>query len=119
MESSTKHRWRPAPNELRWAWLTTIALVSGGIVGIIAVVLSDYLIGAVGIVVVLVVAFMSMVGFWGAVGRSKTIPPPCKRQLRRNLLFLGPVAVAQLLAYNYFPNSGFSGLGGATNATRA
>jgi len=48
--------------------------------------------------------------YWRELGDAEEIPQEVRRRLRQNLLFFGPVGVVQLLIYNCFPNSGFSGL---------
>ena len=119
MESSKYSPWKPETNVLRWAWIAFGPLpLFVGAVAILSLVLSSYTIGAIGVVVGLLVAAVSMVAFFRAVGRSRSIPASVRRLLRRNLLLFGPVAMAQLLIYNYFPNSGFSGLGVDTNEQR-
>jgi len=90
-----------------------------GASGALSLFLSSYTIGAVAVVVGLVVLSALMVLFFRAVGRSQSIPASIRRVLRRNLLLFGPVAMAQLLVYNYFPNSGFSGLGGGSDERTA
>ena len=113
MESSTTSSWKPDAGVLRWAWIAVIPLpLFFGAAGALSLFLSNYTIGAVGVVVGLVALSALMVQFFRAVGRSQSIPASIRRLLRRNLLLFGPVAMAQLLVYNYFPNSGFSGLGG-------
>jgi len=79
----------------------------------------SYTIGAIAVVPGLVVNIASMVAFYRAVGRSQSIPASTQHLLRRNLFVFGPVVMAQLLVYNYFPNSSFSGLGGSSSEQRA
>ncbi len=113
MESLTNSPWKPDASVLRWAWVALIPLpLLFGVAGALSLFLSSYTIGAIAVVVGVVAMFTLMVLFFRAVGRSQLIPASIRRLLRRNLLLFGPVAMAQLLVYNYFPNSGFSGLGG-------
>jgi uncharacterized membrane protein len=90
-----------------------------GAFGAISLSQSNYTIGAIGVVAGLVVITVSIVAFYRAIGRSQSIPSSIQRQLRRNLFLFGPVVLAQLLIYNYFPNSSFSGLMGPSNEQRA
>jgi H+/Cl- antiporter ClcA len=81
-------------------------------------VLSSYDIAAFGVIIGVLVAAATMAGFFQAVGESESIPLSTKRQLRRNVVLLGPVAMIQLLVYTYFPKSRFSGLGEPTDASQ-
>ncbi len=120
MESSAVPFWKPDTIVIRWAWIVMIFLsLFVGTACALSLLLSSYFIGAIGVVVGLLVTAASMVAFFRAVGRSQSIPPSIRRILRRNLLLFGPIAMAQLLVYNYFPNSGFSGLERVTNERRA
>jgi len=60
--------------------------------------------------VAVLVELFSLFRFWRKLGDAEEIPKKVRRQLRQNVLFFGPVGVVQLLIYNRFPNSGFSGL---------
>ena len=120
MEPSTNSPWKPDASVLRWAWVALIPLpLFFGVAGALSLFLSSYTIGAIAVVVGVVAMSALMVLFFRAVGRSQSIPVSIRSLLRRNLLLFGPVAMAQLLVYNYFPNSGFSGLVGSDNKRTA
>ncbi len=120
MESSTDPFWKPDTAVVRWAWIGMVfPAVLLGTLGAFSLFQSSYTIGAIGVVAGLVVFYASMVAFYRAVGRSQSIPSSTQHQLRRNLFLFGPVVMAQLLIYKYFPNSSFSGLGGSSSEQRA
>jgi hypothetical protein len=58
----------------------------------------------------ILVSLFCLFRFLRELGDAEEIPVKVRRQLRQNALFFGPVGVVQLLIYNRFPNSGFSGL---------
>jgi hypothetical protein len=107
--------WKPDTNVVRWAWVFTITLAAGSGIGALGVLFSSYTVVAWSIVLCLPIALVSLIAFWMAVGRATDIPLSVKRQLRRNLLLLGGVVALQVLLFNYFPNSSFSGLKGGAN----
>jgi len=107
--------WKPDTNVVRWAWVFTITLAAGSWIGALGVLFSIYTVAVWSIVLCLPIAFVSLVAFWMAVGRATDIPSSVKRQLHRNLLLLGGVAVLQVLLFNYFPNSSFSGIKGTAD----
>ena len=120
MEPPTVPSWKPDTAVVRWAWIGMgfpVALFVP--VGAISLFRPSYTIGAIAVVAGLAAIIVSMVAFYRAVGRSQSIPSSTQRLLRRNLFLFGPVVLAQLLVYNYFPNSGFSGLGGPSSEQRA
>ena len=120
MESSIGTSWKPDTAVVRWAWIgMAFPVVLFLPVGAISLFRPSYTIGAIALVAGIVVITSSMVAFYRAVGRSTSIPTPTQHMLRRNLFLLGPVVMAQLLIYNYFPNSSFSGLGGSSSEQRA
>ena len=115
ISSSVMPTWKPDTNVVRWAWVFTITLAAGSWIGALGVLFSSYTVVAWSIVLCLPIALVSSIAFWMAVGRATDIPLSVKRQLRRNLLLLGGVVALQVLLFNYFPNSSFSGLKGCAN----
>lgn len=108
MDSTTSSTWKPDRQIVRWARSTVIALVAGGMCGPLMFLNTNLATGA--LVLALPVAFFSLFMFWLAIGRSQVVPAPIKRQLRRNVLLMGPIPALQVLIFNRFPESSFSGL---------
>jgi hypothetical protein len=109
MATTSSENWKPGKPVLQWAWISIIALICGSWIGAIFVFVKP-VIAISALVVSLPVFYFALLRLWLEIGRAKEIPGTIKTRLRRNLLFFGPVAVQQILLYNYFPDSRFSGL---------
>jgi hypothetical protein len=105
---STSSTWKPDKQVLRWAWLSIAVLVFGGLGGPLMFVSPD--LAAATIAVALPFWFISLIKLWLAIGRAREIPPKTQNQLKLSLIVMGPVPVLQILIFNYFPESNFSGL---------
>jgi len=112
MDPTAPANWKLDKQVLRWAWVSMIVLMFGGLGGPLMFVNPD--IAPATIAVALPFFFLSLIKLWLEIGRAREMPPEIQSQLKRNLVLLGPVPVLQLLIFNYFPESSFSGLRGVS-----
>ncbi len=109
MEASSSDQWKPGNRVLFWARTTVIAMCAGAWIGA-AFIFSVELIAVGAVAISVPVVFFGLFRLWQELGIADEIPPKVRRQLRQNMILFGPVTALQLLIYNRFPNSGFSGL---------
>lgn len=109
MESSSNRKWKPGQQVLFWARTSCYSLCAGAWIGVALFFIAEHL-AIAALVVSLPIAFIGFFRFWIEVQRDEGIPLNIQKKLRQNLFLGGPVVVLQVLIYNRFPNSGFSGL---------
>jgi len=111
MTAMPSEYWKPGKPVMRWAWVSMIALATGAWTGGIFVFFHPT-VSITAIVVALPIFFFALSRLWIEIGRAEEIPPALRSHLRRNLVLAGPVVALQLLIFNYFPESEFSGIRG-------
>jgi len=102
-------RWNPGRHALFWARASIFApsvimLIGGAFIRVSLQIVSGAVFAAV------LVGFFCLFRFWRELGHADEIPEKVRRQLRQSVLLFGPTSAVQLLIYNRFPNSEFSGL---------
>ena len=101
--------WKPGRRVLFWARASVFFPLAIMLIGSAFVPVSLQIVSGAVFVAVLVGLFATY-RFWRELGKAEEIPLEVRRRLRQSVLFFGTVVVVQLLIYNRFPNSGFSGL---------
>ena len=109
MELSSNDNWKPGQRVLFWARASCYSLCAGAWLGAALFFVAEQLAIAV-LVLSLPIAFLGFFRFWLEIGHDEGIPLNIRTKLKQNLVFSGPIAPLQVLIYNRFPDSGFSGL---------